>query len=237
MQTISQGVNLKNSIRLLNKKKIYWIHGRWATDPQLKTAIEQKGGIVEDISTGSTALKKIKKSKPSVVIVDAASMRSSGIRICKSIRDTAKNLPIILITSESRSTNEKVPYADYVLKLPFTARKLINRILPLLPGDDEHSLKAGPIILDLERKQVKCNGKKTTLTPRLVRLLKMLIDQRGDIVDRNELFKEVWRTDYTGDTRTLDVHISWLRNAIEKDPRKPVLLTTILRKGYRLEID
>jgi len=227
---------LNNSIRLLNKKKIYWIHGRWATDSQLKTAIEKKGGIIEEISTGSTAIKKIKRSKPSVVIVDAASMRSSGIRICKSVRETAKNLPIILITAESSSNNEKVDYADFILELPFTARKLINRILPLLPGDDEHSLKAGPIILDIERKQVKCNGKKTTLTPRLVRLLKMLIDRRGEVVDREELFKKVWRTDYTGDTRTLDVHISWLRDALEKDPRKPEILTTLRREGYRLEV-
>jgi DNA-binding response OmpR family regulator len=64
----------------------------------------------------------------------------------------------------------------------------------------------------------------------------MLIDRRGEVVDREELFKKVWRTDYTGDTRTLDVHISWLRNALEKDPRKPELLTTIRREGYRFEI-
>ncbi len=227
---------MNNSIRLLNKKKIYWIHGRYATDQLLIIAVEKKGGIVEKISTTRAAINKIKKSKPSIVIVDAASMKSSGIGTCKSIRDSYKNLPIILITAESNSSNEKVPYADYILELPFTARKLINRILPLLPGDDDHSLKAGPIILDFERKQVKCNGKKTTLTPRLVRLLKMLIDRRGEVVDREELFKKVWRTDYTGDTRTLDVHISWLRNALEKDPRKPELLTTIRREGYRLDI-
>lgn len=225
-----------NNIRLLNKKKIYWIQGRHATDSQLKLAIEKKGGIIEEISTGNSAVKKIQKSKPTVVIVDAASMKSSGIRICKSIREVAKNLPVILILAEGSSSVSEVDYADYVLVLPFTSRKLINRILPLIPGDDENSLKAGPIILNLERKQVKCNGKKTTLTPRLLRLLKMLIDQQGDIVDREELFKKVWRTEYTGDTRTLDVHISWLRNAIEKDPRKPELLITIRRKGYRLDI-
>lgn len=230
------GCFVNNSIRLLNKKKIYWIHGRWASDPLLIDAIEKKGGIIKKISTGSAAIKKIKKSKPAVVIIDAVSMRSSGIRICMTVRDIAKNLPIILITSEKNSKNEKVQCADYVLETPFTARKLINRILPVLPGDDDRSLKAGPIILDIERKQVKCNGKKTTLTPRLVKLLKMLIDRRGEVVDRDELFKKVWMTDYTGDTRTLDVHISWLRNAIEKNPRKPELLITLRREGYRLDV-
>jgi DNA-binding response OmpR family regulator len=74
------------------------------------------------------------------------------------------------------------------------------------------------------------------LTQRLVRLLQLLIDSKGEVVERNALFKKVWRTNYTGDTRTLDVHISWLRNAIEKDPKKPKLLVTVRGVGYRLDI-
>jgi DNA-binding response OmpR family regulator len=65
--------------------------------------------------------------------------------------------------------------------------------------------------------------------------LKMLINHKGEVVDRDHLFKKVWNTNYTGDTRTLDVHISWLRKAIEINPRKPKILITIRRKGYRLD--
>ncbi len=64
----------------------------------------------------------------------------------------------------------------------------------------------------------------------------MLIDHKGELVERNKLFKKVWRTDYTGDTRTLDVHISWLRQAIEKDPKRPQILKTMRGVGYRLDV-
>jgi DNA-binding response OmpR family regulator len=88
----------------------------------------------------------------------------------------------------------------------------------------------------LENRQVRYQGKKTKLTPRLVRLLKMLIDNKGEVVEREELFKKVWRTNYTGDTRTLDVHISWLRQVLEKDPRKPKILKTNRGVGYLLDV-
>jgi len=69
----------------------------------------------------------------------------------------------------------------------------------------------GPIRLDIERRRVKCVGKSTKLTPRLITLLKMLMEKPGEVVERDTLFKKVWETNYTGDTRTLDVHISWLQ--------------------------
>ena len=97
-------------------------------------------------------------------------------------------------------------------------------------------IKAGPIYLDVDRNIVRSYKKKTTLTPRLVRLMKMLMDKKGEVIEREELFKFVWVTNYTGDTRTLDVHISWLRQAIEKDPRNPLLLKTIRGVGYRLDV-
>jgi DNA-binding response OmpR family regulator len=123
-----------------------------------------------------------------------------------------------------------------VLTLPFTQRKLVNRIGPLLPVDEGGLLKVGPIELDLETQVVRTLGKKTVLTPRLIRLLRMLMDHKGEVVERDTLFKKVWRTNYTGDTRTLDVHISWLRQAIEKDPKKPKMLNTIRGLGYRLDV-
>ena len=75
-----------------------------------------------------------------------------------------------------------------------------------------------------------------TWTARLMDLLNMLLDHRGEVVEREKLFTKVWKTTYVGDTRTLDVHISWLRDAIEKDPRKPDLLKTIRGVGYRLDV-
>jgi DNA-binding response OmpR family regulator len=83
---------------------------------------------------------------------------------------------------------------------------------------------------------VRSLGKSTKLTPRLVTLLQMLMEHHGEVVERETLFKKVWETNYTGDTRTLDVHISWLRRAIELDPEKPKFLKTIRGVGYRLDV-
>ena len=97
-------------------------------------------------------------------------------------------------------------------------------------------VEAGPIKLDVERNQVQCEEKEARLTPRLVSLLKILMRHPGEVLEREDLFRKVWNTEYTGDTRTLDVHISWLRRAIEEDPRNPHLLKTIRGVGYRLDI-
>ncbi|HEX9011861.1 MAG TPA: response regulator transcription factor, partial [Anaerolineaceae bacterium] len=123
-----------------------------------------------------------------------------------------------------------------VLSLPFTIQKLANRIRPFLPGDEKNLLHVGPVHLDLEQRRVRCLGKQSRLTPRLVNLLRILMEHPGVVVERAELFKQVWDTEYTADTRTLDVHVSWLREAIEVDPRHPHFLKTIRGVGYRLDI-
>jgi DNA-binding response OmpR family regulator len=122
-----------------------------------------------------------------------------------------------------------------ILELPFTSRKLLNRIAPLLPGDGKNIIHVGFIRLDLELKRVRCKGREARLTPRLTHLLRVMMQHAGEAVERQKLFSEVWETQYTGDTRTLDVHISWLREAIEADPRHPQFLKTIRGVGYRLD--
>ncbi len=126
--------------------------------------------------------------------------------------------------------------ADAILTLPFTAQKLINRIRHLLPGDGKTSLHAGAIHLDIDKRMVRCQGRQARLTPHLVNLLKAFIERPGEVIERNELFSKVWETNYTDDTRTLDVHISWLRQAIEANPQKPLFLKTIRGVGYRLDV-
>lgn len=82
---------------------------------------------------------------------------------------------------------------------------------------------------------MRCLNKRTVLTPRLVVILELLIEHRGEVIDRETLYKKAWETEYTGDTRSLDVHISWLRRALESDPRNPRFLKTIRGVGYRLD--
>lgn len=219
-----------------SKTKILWVEGRWISNGEFVPALLKKGFQVERVPSGKDALERVGQAKFDLVILDAASMRTNGRRICTSIRSQVSTMPILLISDPARPLETEFECANAVLVLPFTQRKLLNRIAPLLPPEEGRLLKAGPIELDLDSHAVKVGAKKTVLTPRLVRLLQLLIDSKGEVVERNALFKKVWRTNYTGDTRTLDVHISWLRNAIEKDPKKPKLLVTVRGVGYRLDI-
>lgn len=210
------------------------IEGRHADFPSFTISLQKKGFDVRVAKSGSQALEMLKEVDPDVLVINAASMRSSGVRISKNISEEDEELPIILILDPEKEVDEDA--ATVILKHPFTIQKLTNRIKPLLPGEGENILSVGAIRLDLDRHRVRCLGQNTRLTPRLVTLLKALMKHPGEVVEREELFKKVWDTDYTGDTRTLDVHISWLRRAIEPDPTKPKLLRTIRGVGYRLDI-
>ena len=210
------------------------IEGRHAEIPSFASDLQKKGFDVQTAQNGSQAVARLKEVSPSLVVINAASLRSTGLRICQSLREQDPKLPIILILESDNEVSKDA--ADAVLALPFTVQKLTNRIKPLLPGDGKNVLHVGPIRLDLEKRRVRCLGKSTKLTPRLVTLLHLLMDKHGEVVEREPLFKKAWETNYTGDTRTLDVHISWLRRAIELDPDNPKLLKTIRGVGYRLDI-
>ena len=210
------------------------VEGRHADVPSFAAELQKKGFEVHAVKNGGTAVSRLERLNPSLVVVNAASLRSTGLRICRSIRGKNGKYPIVLVLAKEARVSKDV--ADAVLVLPFTAQKLANRIKPLLPGDGKNVVHVGPLRLDVEQRRVKCLGKNSKLTPRMVTLLHLLMDKHGEVVERDALFKKVWETNYTGDTRTLDVHVSWLRRAIELDPLKPKFLKTIRGVGYRLDV-
>jgi len=210
------------------------IEGRHAEIPSFAADLQKKGFDVVSAQNGSEAVSQLKQTNPSLVIVNAPSLRSTGIRICLSIRKKDAKIPIILIVEKEKVVDKEL--VDSILSLPFTAQKLVNRVKALMPGDGNNVVSVGPIRLDLENRRVRSLGKNTKLTPRLITLLQILMDKHGEVVEREALFKKVWETNYTGDTRTLDVHISWLRRAIELDPDNPKFLKTIRGVGYRLDV-
>lgn len=217
------------------KARILWIEGKRTDSPSFVSTLRKKDYLVEVVSTGSAALARLHEIDPDLVVINTPSLRTSGKRICRDLHEKIATLPIVVILSpEQNFTGETC--ARVVLKLPFTIRKLLNRITPLLPGDGQHMLHIGHIRLDLERKRVRCQGREARLTPRLTHLLEVLMQHAGEVIERQQLFKEVWDTDYTLDTRTLDVHISWLREALEEDPRHPQYLKTVRGLGYRLDV-
>jgi len=211
------------------------IEGRRGDHPSFSEELNDKGYQVTQAPSGSAGLEILDHVDPNVVIVDAASLRTSGVRICQSFRKTDNDLPIILIVDQDISLPDVVD-ANLVLRLPFTVQKLINRTQAYRTTDDKYIMNAGPIELNIQTQLVSSNDNQTKLTPRLVEILKILMENRGEVVERDPLFTKVWDTNYTGDTRTLDVHISWLRQAIEEDPHNPKLIRTIRGVGYKLEI-
>ena len=210
------------------------IEGKHPNFPSFNVSLQKKGFVVHVAKSGKEASDQLEKIAPDILVVNAASMRSSGIRICKKLQEQDEELPIILIVDPDRKVSDDS--AALVLRHPFTILKLTNRIKPLLPSEGNNILHVGAIRLDIDRKRVRCLGQNTRLTPRLVALLQTFMERPGEVVERKELFKKVWETEYTGDTRTLDVHISWLRKAIEPAPTKPKFLRTIRGVGYRLDV-
>jgi DNA-binding response OmpR family regulator len=217
----------------MKKATLLVIEGRHAEIPSFAPELQKKGFDVVSAQNGSEAVSKLKQSDP-IVIVNAPSLRSTGSRICQSLRKKDSKVPIILIVEDDKTVDKNL--ADAILVLPFTVQKLVNRIKALMPGDGNNIVSVGPIRLDLENRRVRSLGKNAKLTPRLIMLLQILMDKHGEVVEREALFKKVWETEYTGDTRTLDVHISWLRRAIELDSDNPKFLKTIRGIGYRLDV-
>jgi DNA-binding response OmpR family regulator len=216
------------------KPHILLIEGKRADHLSFNTGLTRKGFLVESVPSGRAAKVRLAQELPDVVVVDAASMRTSGRRICQSIRQFAQQLPVVLVVEQASESEEK-PDVDVVLVQPFTLQKLVNRIRPLLPAEHTRLIQAGELQLHPEQRWVRVQGRQVALTPRLVMLLKILMEHPGEVIGREELFRQVWETEYTGDTRTLDVHISWLRQAVEENPRKPRYIKTVRGVGYRLD--
>jgi DNA-binding response OmpR family regulator len=214
---------------------ILLIEGKRSNHPSFSLGLTKKGFEVHSVSSGNAALAFLEQHSPHIILIDAASMRTSGKRICQSIREHKPNLPIMAIVNKEQSEGKLD--ADVILVQPFTLQKLLNRLRPLLPAENKNVLVAGPLNLDTEQRWVRYHNRQISLTPRMVTLLKVLMQHPGEVIDREELFKLVWDTAYTGDTRTLDVHISWLRQALEEDPRHPRFVKTVRGVGYRLDIE
>jgi DNA-binding response OmpR family regulator len=214
---------------------VLWIGGKRGDSESYIPALRKKDLQIEVVQTGKAAVSLLESFSSDVMVVDAVSMRTSGQRICQALHQAARETPILLIVNPDNPVDNE-PSIKILLKQPFTIRKLYNRIIALLPMNSSNSMKAGSLLLDLDRNLVSCDGREAKLTPRLSHLLRILMERPGQVIDREKLFQEVWNTEYTGDTRTLDVHISWLRKAFEKNPRKPQYLKTIRGVGYRLDL-
>ncbi len=198
-------------------------------------ALEKRGYAVMVEHDTAAAVKRIQTQKPDVVVLDAASLKTSGERLCRRLAGSSIGLPIVLVVDKKNQPGPKCE-ASVILVTPFTPRKLINSVARLLPGDESACLQVGPIKLNLALRRIQCGGREERVTPKQAKLMEMFLRAPGQLLTRKAIIKYVWDTDYTGDTRTLDVHMSWLRSVVEADPRKPRYLKTVRGDGYRLDL-
>ena len=222
---------------MTEENTILLIEKRSSKAPTFAAALKRKGYDLEVVQTGSGALKQAPLVKPVLVVVNAASLGSSGVRICRRLRDEVDK-PIIHIIDE----DVEVPApgdssSDIVLRLPFTARKLVNRIKRLMPAERNDTIEVGHVKFVKSVRVVHIADRETRLTPKAAELLKVFLDHPGETLDRGFLMREVWNTDYVGDTRTLDVHVRWVRLAIEPEPASPRYIKTVRGVGYRFGLD
>ena len=217
--------------------KILLIERKHATLPSFGAGLIRKDFQLQTVKSGSAAISALGESEYDLVVVNAASMRTTGKRICNSIQNVvSRHIPIILIVDKEFDEGENV-VADVILVLPFTLQKLVNRIKPFEPSDMKNIMQQGPLLLDLDNRCVHKGELQMSLTPRLMILLQMFMEQPGQVIPREDIFRRVWETDFIDDMRTLDVHISWLRQLIEDDPKKPKMVKTVRGKGYKLIVE
>jgi len=203
--------------------------------PSFAPALEKRGYAVTCEHHIQAALKRVSSLEPDIVVLDAASLKTSGARLCRQLRASMNGTPILLV-ADKKNTPDSNCGASAMLVMPFTPRKLLNSVARLLPGDDSACLQVGPIKLNVLQRRLSCGGREERITPKQARLLELFLRAPGQLLTRKAIMKHVWETDYIGDTRTLDVHMSWLRNVIEPNPEKPRYLKTMRGQGYRLDV-
>jgi DNA-binding response OmpR family regulator len=211
------------------------VEGRKPAAEHLIPIIDGQGYHVITARTRREALAKVQDAHPAVVVLDYPSLRFSCRRFCEALRGIDSEVSALMLLPQGEKIDRSVGARAY-LRYPFSAKKLVNRIIRLLPAPEDELLRAGDVTLNLKQRCVVHGDRESHLTPRQARLLEVFMRHPGEVLTRAFLMKQVWDTDYLGDTRTLDVHVHWVRKAIEKDPRSPVYLRTIRRIGYRFEV-
>jgi two-component system OmpR family response regulator len=212
----------------------------------LKYNLRKEGYDVVTAIDGAEALDVAHREKPDLIILDIMLPKMSGFEVCRVLRKEMI-VPILMLTAKAEETDKivglEIGADDYMTK-PFSLRELLARVRAMLrrakmiemqPGPREALLKVGDIEVDIARHKASKGATMLELTPKEFDLLAFLAVNRGFVFSRDQLLEKVWGYDFAGDTRTVDVHIRWLRQKIETDPNNPRHLVTVRGTGYKLE--
>lgn len=170
-------------------------------------------------------------NRPDFVVIDNTSANLEVRQICDWLRRQYSDLLVMLLSGQGARLSQG-QHVNMHLIQPFSVRKLTSRFKKMLDIRRTQPLTVGEFTLEPEKHRVVHLGNVVRLTPKEYRLLEFLMRNAGRVLTRRQIMKEVWETDYLGDTRTLDVHISWLREKLEPQPRTPTYVKTVRRVGY-----
>ena len=210
-------------------------------------ALEQEGFDVTLAEDGNDADRKIGAETPNfdLLILDIMMPGRSGLDICRDVRARSP-VPIILLTAKDAEVDKvvglEVGADDYVTK-PFSVRELLGRVRAQLrrreldrgPLNQAVKIEAGPVAIDLVRHVATVDGVPVNLTRSEFQLLRLLVGRPGEVFPRRQIMEELWQTEFDGDERACDVHISNLRQKVERDPQRPELVVTVRGVGYKFD--
>jgi two-component system, OmpR family, alkaline phosphatase synthesis response regulator PhoP len=208
----------------------------------LKHYLKSAGYDVDHVTAGDAVMARVKAAPPDLVLLDLMLPGMDGLLVCQALRHdpTTAAIPVMMLTARGEESDRirglELGADDYVVK-PFSPKEVTARVAALLrrierPKQAASMLRHGPLTVDLERHVVRVGDAEVRLTAKEFLLLQYLIEHRGRVLSRDLLLTDVWGYQYTGGTRTVDVHVRRLR---EKLPMLATAITTIKQFGYRLE--
>ena len=212
----------------------------------LRYNLEHEGYQVRTASDGERGLELARKGPVDLVILDIMLPRLDGLEICRILRRET-TVPILILTAKGEEVDRVVGLElgadDYVTK-PFSMRELLARVRAMLRRADlvkdgafgtppAERVQAGDLVVDLAGHTATLRGAPLELRPREFELLALLMSNRGRALTRDQILERLWGHDYVGDTRTVDVHVRWIREKIEPEPSSPKRIITIRGVGYR----
>ncbi|MEZ0396515.1 MAG: response regulator transcription factor [Anaerolineales bacterium] len=233
-------------------EKILVVEDELSLQETLVYNLKKQGYQVEAVGDGRLAIDSARARPPDLIVLDIMLPGLDGFEVCKILRKEM-NVPILMLTARDdeidRVVGLEVGADDYLTK-PFSMRELLARVKAQLrrtelvrqelgkiqaSEEDHKRLTFGDLTIDLTRREVILAGRVLALKPQEYDLLVFFAEHKGQMLSREFILERVWGWEYTGNSRTVDVHVRWLRQKIEKDPANPLRIVTVRGGGYRFE--